>query len=93
MACRRAVRSLTFSAVVVAATAVATPAWGHNAGHLTLPSGECHVVGSSKDAPLVGRDKTQLDLVPETSNPPFDEYGTSFVGFSGRTPISPGGCR
>jgi hypothetical protein len=23
--------------------------------------------------------KTQLDLVPETPNPPYDEHGTSFV--------------
>ncbi|MBF4767102.1 hypothetical protein ISU10_04910 [Nocardioides agariphilus] len=36
--------------------------------------------------------KSQLDLVPETPNPPFDEYGTSFVGYHGQTQIFPGPC-
>lgn len=74
---------------VMAAPAVAS---AHNAGHLYLPSGECHEVGSFRPAPLVGPDRHQLDLVPETPNPPFDEYGVSFVGYEGRTPILPGGC-
>ena len=39
-----------------------------------------------------GKDRIQLDLVPETANPPRDEYGVSFVGFHGNTPILPGGC-
>lgn len=64
----------------------------HNAGHLTLPDGTCHEVGSFREAPRVGPDRTQLDLVPTTPNPPFDEYGVSFVGHGGQTPISPGAC-
>jgi hypothetical protein len=40
----------------------------------------------------VGQDRTQLDLVPLTPNPPRDEYGVSFVGVNGNTPIRPGGC-
>lgn len=72
--------------------ALAGAAEAHNAGHFFLPSGECHEIGSFRDAPLVGADRLQLDLVPETSNPPFDEYGASFVGFEGNTPIHPGGC-
>ena len=74
--------------------ALAAPASAHNAGHFWLPDGSCHEVGSFKDAPMVGPqgDKTRLDLVPETPDPPYDEYGTSFVGYNGQTPISPGGC-
>jgi hypothetical protein len=64
----------------------------HNVGHIFLPDGTCQEVGSVKEAPLVGADRTQLDLVPETANPPRDEYGTSYVGFWGRTPIFPGRC-
>jgi hypothetical protein len=80
-------------APLVACTAVALaaawPAQAHNAGHLVLPDGTCHEVGSFREAPLVGPTGTQLDLVPST---PMDEYGTSFVGFQGRTPILPGPC-
>ena len=49
---------------------------------------------SFKDAPLVGpaADKTQLDLIPESPNPPFDEYGASYAAFQGNTPILPGPC-
>jgi hypothetical protein len=71
---------------VMALPAVAT---AHNAGHLFLPDGTCQLIGSGQEAPLVGQDRTQLDLVPETSNPPFDEIGVSFVGHDGRTPIFP----
>jgi len=51
-------------------------------------------IGSFKDAPLIGPNdaKTQLDLIPETPNPPFDEYGASYAAFQGNTPILPGGC-
>jgi hypothetical protein len=70
----------------------AAPAQAHNAGHLFLPDGTCHEVGSFKDAPLVGPDRTQLDLIPSTPNPPFDEYGTSYAAFQGNTPLLPGPC-
>jgi hypothetical protein len=65
----------------------------HNAGHLFLPTGECLNIGSFRPAPLVGKDREQLDLVPQTPNPPFDEYGASFVGFHGNTPVFAGPCR
>ena len=65
----------------------------HNAGHLFLPDGTCHEVGSFRDAPLVGQDRTQLDLVPETPNPPFDEYGVSFAGLLQVGVLFPGPCR
>jgi len=44
-------------------------------------------IGSFKDAPLIGPNdaKTQLDLIPETPNPPFDEYGASYAAFQGNT--------
>jgi hypothetical protein len=66
-------------------------ATAHNAGHFTLPDGSCQDVGSSREAPLVGRDRTQLDLIPQTPLP-RDEYGVSFVGFGTGTPILPGPC-
>lgn len=80
---------ITFLLVVFALPAAAN---AHNVGHIFLPDGTCQEVGSAKEAPLVGEDRTQLDLVPSTVNPPRDEYGTSFVGFWGRTPIFPGRC-
>ena len=82
------------AAAIAAATALVLPisTRAHNAGHFLLPDGSCHEVGSFRDAPLVGHDRTQLDLVPQTANPPRDEYGVSFVGFHGNTPIHPGGC-
>lgn len=64
----------------------------HNLGHIFLPDGTCKEIASAQEAPLVGPDRTQLDLVPETANPPRDEYGVSFVGHWGRTPIRPGRC-
>ena len=83
-----------FAAAVAVATALVLPlpTSAHNAGHFVLPDGSCHEVGSLREAPLVGQDRTQLDLVPQTANPPRDEYGVSFVGFYGNTPIHPGRC-
>lgn len=72
--------------------AVALPASAHNAGHQFLPSGACQELGSFRDAPTVGADGHTLELVPETPTVPFDEYGVSFVGFNGSTPIFPGPC-
>lgn len=72
-----------------AALVAALPAGAHNAGHFFLPDGTCHDVGSFLPAPLVGAEKTPLDLMPAT---PQDEYGTSFAAFQGDTPLLPGGC-
>jgi hypothetical protein len=58
----------------------------HNAGHFVLPSGECHEIGSFKESPH------GLDLIPESPNPPFDEYGATYAAFQGNTPILPGPC-
>jgi hypothetical protein len=80
------------TALCAGSFALADTADAHNAGHFFLPSGACHEIGSFRDAPIVGADRHQLDLVPETPNPPFDEYGVSFVGYEGNTPIFPGGC-
>ena len=67
-------------------TVGATSATAHNAGHIFLPSGGCLEIGSFKEAPA------GIDLIPETPNPPFDEYGASFAGFQGNTPIIAGVC-
>jgi hypothetical protein len=84
----------TLTALAVAAAVLATPfvAAAHNAGHFILPDGTCHEIGSFKHGPLVGPDKTRLDLVPQTPSPPFDEFGVSFVGFFQRNDIRPGPC-
>lgn len=80
--------AIAVAAVTLALTA-ALPAAAHNAGHLTLPDGTCHEVGSFRHGPLVGADRTRLDLIPAT---PMDEYGASFAAFQGNNPILPGPC-
>ena len=85
-------QSKVWITVFVSVFALPVVAAAHNVGHVFLPDGECLEVGSVKEAPLVGKDRTQLDLVPGTANPPRDEYGTSFVGYWGNTPILPGRC-
>ncbi|HET7530908.1 MAG TPA: hypothetical protein VFJ98_08115 [Mycobacteriales bacterium] len=96
MSRRPLARAGIVASLACASLAVALPAWAHNAGHFTLPSGACAAVGSFKDAPLVGADRHTLDLVPATPTVPFDEYGVSFVGFQdvtgGSAPILPGPC-
>jgi hypothetical protein len=91
---RKIWRAALTAAVASAALALplSLPASAHNAGHFVLPDGTCHEIGSFRDAPLVGADRHQLDLVPETPTVPYDEYGTSFVGYEGNTPILPGPC-
>ena len=63
----------------------------HNLAHLFLPDGTCLEIASAREAPLVGPDKEQLDLVPGTPLP-RDEYGVSFVGAVGDNLIFPGAC-
>ena len=75
---------------LLAVMALPMVASAHNVGHIFLPDGTCMLIGSFREAPLVGQDRTQLDLAPETPNPPFDEIGVSFVGHNGGTPIFPG---
>lgn len=79
-------RLLLASVLAVTGLLVAAmPAAAHNAGHLSLPNGTCHEVGSFKHHPH------GLDLIPETPSP-FDEYGASFAAFQGKTPLLPGPC-
>lgn len=80
---RRRLLVVAAGAVAGSSLVAALPAAAHNAGHFTLPDGTCHEVGSFKGSPH------GLDLMPET---PFDEYGTSFAAFQGKTPILPGPC-
>ena len=76
------------------ALAGATGASGHNAAHFFLPSGECHEVGSNKEAPLVPEQNPnrnaatgQLDLVPG----PGDQYGARYA--ANQSPqLLPGNC-
>ena len=85
-------RSLIVVAGMLSVLALPFIATAHNAGHVFLPDGSCQELGSFRPGPLVGKDRTQLDLLPETANPPRDEYGVSFVGFHANTPILPGAC-
>jgi hypothetical protein len=82
---------------VVGVFALPAICYAHNSGHIFRPDGTCLEIGSFREAPLVGKDRSQLDLVPETPNPPRDEYGVSFVGYQSLfggllTPIIPGPC-
>ena len=82
-------RLLVVFAGLVAVVLIPVVVHAHNAGHLFLPDGSCVQIGSFKEAPSVGQDGEQLDLVPAT---PMDEFGVSFVGVTRDTPIFPGGC-
>jgi hypothetical protein len=73
-------------AAIAASVLGAVPAAAHNAGHIFLPSGACVEIGSFKESP------GDLDLIPETPDPPFDEYGASFAAGQGSTPIIAGAC-
>jgi hypothetical protein len=95
----RTVRRITVIGVIAAAPLAATAtAFAHNAGHVFLPSGQCLELGSFRDVPLVGSDRHELDLVPQTpASLGYDEYGVSYVGFMDLTgqrsaPIYPGPC-
>ena len=57
---RRGLAAIALALVAVLVSAL--PAGAHNAGHFFLPDGTCQQVGSFLPAPLVGRDKSQLDL-------------------------------
>ena len=89
----RRLRNIGLSVGLTALALIVVPAGAaaHNVGHITLPGGQCLAIGSGREAPLVGQDRTQLDLVPQTPLP-RDEYGVSFVGFGRNTPILPGPC-
>jgi hypothetical protein len=84
-------RLVLAAAVLVGSLALPVTVSAHNAGHVLLPDSSCLNIGSFRDAPLLGNGE-QLDLVPGTPNPPYDEIGVSFVGYWGRTPIYPGPC-
>lgn len=71
-------RLATLASIGVAGLVLVLPAGAHNAGHFILPDGTCHEIGSFNAAPLVGQNKTPLDLIPTT---PQDEYGTSLAAF------------
>jgi hypothetical protein len=85
-------RPLVLFATLAAVLAMPLVGAAHNAGHLFLPDGTCLEVGSFKDAPFVGKDRTRLDLAPETPYPPFDEIGVSWVGHLQVSVILPGPC-
>jgi hypothetical protein len=82
-------RLLLAFAGLVGVVFIPVVAHAHNAGHLFLPDGRCMQVGSFKEAPIVGPDGEQLDLVVVTLQ---DEFGVSFVGVIRDTPIFPGRC-
>ena len=66
----------------------------HNAGHIITPDGQCHNVGSLKEAPVVGDGNPnqlpngQLDLIPGSG----DQYGTRFAADQGNSAVLPGAC-
>ena len=67
---------------------LAPAASAHNRAHITLPTGECIVVGSEKSVSMP--DGTLLDLRPETT--PADEIGTAFAADQGQSRVEKLGC-
>ena len=55
-------RVIVVFAGLLAVMALPLVATAHNAGHIFLPNGTCLLIGSAHNAPLVGQDRTQLDL-------------------------------
>jgi hypothetical protein len=82
------------SAITVVAAAPAmvlafsSAASAHNRAHVTLPSGQCIIVGSEKSVTLP--DGSLLDLRPETT--PADEIGTAFAADEGDSRLEKGPC-
>jgi len=80
----------TLLLVLAAALALmlASAASAHNRAHVSLPTGECIIVGSEKSVTLP--DGTLLDLRPETT--PADEIGTAFAADEGNSALEKGPC-
>lgn len=76
-----------FAVASIVALTVGGSASAHNAAHLYLPDGRCVTVGSDREAPLVGPDRVQLDLIPG----PGDQYGARFAAVRSPT-LYPSDC-
>lgn len=67
----------------------------HNAGHVTLPSGECVNVGGENTVHLPDSAQAytnaagELDLIPTTAG---DEFGARFAAEQGRSRVLPRSC-
>jgi hypothetical protein len=85
---KRRISLLATAVGMVVALAVAPSAAAHNRAHVTLPNGDCLIVGSEKSVTLP--DGTFLDLRPETV--PADEIGTSFAAEEGNSQLEKGPC-
>jgi len=64
-----------------------TPASAHNRAHITLPTGECIVVGSEKSVILP--DGSELDLRPDLAG---DQIGASFASRGDHSRLEAFGC-
>jgi hypothetical protein len=91
-------RRLALLATLAVVLVAAPTAPAHNAGHIFL-DGRCLEVGSSKEAPVVGRGAPQnalgqLDLIydPRDGVDLTDQYGARWAAIKGNTPIWPGNC-
>jgi hypothetical protein len=91
-------RTTTVFAIAFVAAVGASSASAHNAGHIFI-DGRCLEVGSSKEAPLVGRGAPQnalgqLDLIydPISGVDLTDQYGARWAAIQGNTPILPSNC-
>ena len=85
-------RALVAFIGVLAVVGIPAVVRAHNAGHIFLPDGTCLEIGSFREAPIVGQDRTQLDSCRRRRTHHSMMYGVSFVGHGGNTPISPGRC-
>jgi hypothetical protein len=81
-------RVYLLAAAAAAATFTLAPtASAHNRAHITLPNGQCIIVGSEKSVTLP--DGTLLDLDPYLEG---DEIGTSFAALQGGSVLEKGPC-
>jgi hypothetical protein len=89
-------RKLALLVAALVAVVGAASASAHNVGHIYI-DGRCLEVGSSKEAPVVGRGAPQnalgqLDLIydPQNGVDVSDQYGARWAAIQGNTPILPG---
>lgn len=87
---RKIGKPLVVLAALLLALASAPAASAHNRAHITLPSGECMIVGSVKSVLLP--DGTFLDLRPETPWEEADEFGTAYAADEGNSRLEKGPC-
>jgi hypothetical protein len=102
------IRRLAIGGIMAGVIGIQTMSGGvalaHNAGHIILPDGTCHNVGSGKDAPYVSENNPHYHE-PDPNDPndpnvgrldlkdgPGDQYGARYAADQGNSRVRPGDC-